>query len=99
MIKKEDVRHIAKLARLGISQKEEEKFQKDLASILDYFNSLKKVDVSTVKPTFQATEFFLKKGKSMREDKIDSQLIQPPNKLIEAAPGKKDDYIKVKAVL
>lgn len=53
MITKEEVRHIAQLARIGISEKEEEKFQKDLSSVLDYFEKLKKVDVSGIEPTSQ----------------------------------------------
>ncbi|MDP2664107.1 MAG: Asp-tRNA(Asn)/Glu-tRNA(Gln) amidotransferase subunit GatC, partial [bacterium] len=48
MISKEEVKHIAKLARLGLSDKEIGKFQKDLSSILDYVEKLKKVDVSGV---------------------------------------------------
>ena len=42
MISKEEVEHIAKLARLELSDKETEKMQKDLSAILDYFNLLKK---------------------------------------------------------
>ena len=55
MINKKEVNHIAKLARLGISEKEEKKFQKDLSSILDYFNCLQEVDVSGKEPTFHQT--------------------------------------------
>lgn len=53
MITKEEVRHIAQLARIGINKKEEEKFQKDLSSVLDYFEKLKTVDVSGIEPTSQ----------------------------------------------
>ena len=42
MISKEEVRHIAELARLELSEKEIEKMQKDLSAILDYFDLLKK---------------------------------------------------------
>ena len=100
MIKKEEVQHIAKLARLGITKKEEEKFQKDLSSILDYFNSIKEVDVSKIEPTFHPTEYFFKtKLKIMREDMAESQPVETTNKLIEAAPEKKKRHIKVKAIL
>ena len=100
MIKKEEVQHIAKLARLGITKKEEEKFQKDLSSILDYFNSIKEVDVSKTEPTFHPTEYFFKrKLEIMREDLVESQPVETTNKLIEAAPEKKKRHIKVKAIL
>ena len=42
MISKEEVEHIAKLARLELTGKEVEKMQKDLSDILDYFDLLKK---------------------------------------------------------
>ena len=51
MIKKEEVKHIAKLARLGLTEKEINEFRKELSSILDYIEKLKKVDVVGVKPT------------------------------------------------
>jgi len=100
MISKKEVQHIAKLARLGITKKEEEKFQKDLFSVLDYFNSLKELDVSGVEPTFHPAEhFFKKKFKIMREDKAEAQPAGVVNKLIESAPEKKKGRIKVKAIL
>lgn len=50
MISKEQVQHIAKLARIKLSEKEAEKFQKDLSEILDYFEVLKSADTSRVEP-------------------------------------------------
>lgn len=94
----EDVNHIAKLARLGISKKEEEKFQKNLSSILDYFNSLKEVDVKSVQPTFHSTASFIKKEEIMRKDEAKPQSEETVKKLVESAPQRKGDYIKVKAV-
>ena len=98
MIDKKDVQTIAKLARLGISKKEEEEFQKDLSSILDYIETLKQVDVSGVEPTFHASENYLDQKNIMREDQAESESEQVVDKLIEAAPDKKERHIKVKAV-
>lgn len=99
MISQEDTKHIAKLARLGLKEIEIKKFQKDLSSILDYFNSLKKVDVSNVEPTFHPAEHYLKERLDvMRQDKVESQPEQVVDKLIAAAPDKKKRHIKVKAV-
>lgn len=99
MISQEDTKHIAKLARLGLKEIEIKKFQKDLSSILDYFNSLKKVDVSNVEPTFHPAEHYLKERLDvMRQDKAESQPEQVVDKLIAAAPDKKKRHIKVKAV-
>lgn len=99
MISKKEVQHIAKLARLGLTETEIKKFQKELSSILDYFRSLEKLDVSKVEPTFHPAERLLRKKLDiMREDKIESQSIELVGKLIEAAPEKKKGHIKVKAV-
>ena len=51
MISKKEVQHIAELARLGITESEIIKFQKDLSSVLGYADKLKKIDVSNVEPT------------------------------------------------
>ena len=99
MISQEDTKHIAKLARLGLKETEIKKFQKDLSSILDYFNSLKKVDVSNVEPTFHPVEHYSKERlEIMRQDRAESQPEQVVDKLIAAAPDKKKRHIKVKAV-
>lgn len=95
MISKEEVEHIAKLARLGLTKEEIKKFQKDISAILDYFEMLKEVDVSKVEPTFHSHEQELG---IMREDKIKPQTAETVNKLVEAAPSKEKRHIKVKKV-
>lgn len=100
MIKKEEVQHIAKLARIKLTEQELKKFQKELSSILDYFESLKKADLSSLEPTFHPAEhFFKKKLGTMRKDKSKSQEIKVVDKLVKSAPESKKGYIKVKAVL
>jgi len=100
MISRQDVQYIAKLARLGLTENEIKKFQKDLSSILDYFKSLKEIDVSKIEPTFHPAEhFFEKKLEIMREDKAEHQSPEIANKLVEAVPEKKGRHVKVKAVL
>ncbi len=100
MITKKEVQRIAKLARLGITKKEEEMFQKELSSILDYFIFLKKADTSLVEPTFRPSEYFLKEefGKT-REDRQETQPAEKINKLRDAFPEKEKDYLKVKSIL
>lgn len=49
------VRHIAKLARLTLSDKEVEKFSRELTQILDYIEKLKEVDTKGVEPMSQIT--------------------------------------------
>jgi len=49
------VRHIAKLARLRISDTEVEKFGHELSAILDYVAKLERVDTTGIEPTAQVT--------------------------------------------
>ena len=91
MISKKEVQHIAKLARLGITGKEEEKFRKELSSILDYIEKLKKVDVSKTKPT--SHPLFI--TNITRRDEVDNK----KEELLGAAPGTERGYIKVRSIL
>jgi aspartyl-tRNA(Asn)/glutamyl-tRNA(Gln) amidotransferase subunit C len=50
-----DVPHIATLANLPLTQEEKEKFEPQLASILDYIEKLKEIDTSTTSETSQVT--------------------------------------------
>ena len=52
---KQEVEHIANLARLELTEKEKEKFSTQLSSILDFVKKLQKVDLSKVEPTAQVT--------------------------------------------
>lgn len=97
MISKQDVQKIAKLARIELNEEEIKKFQKEFSAILDYFGMLKEIDVSKVEPTFQPTEQFLGL-EVMRKDEADAEKPERVNKLVEAAPGRKGRYIKVKTV-
>jgi aspartyl-tRNA(Asn)/glutamyl-tRNA(Gln) amidotransferase subunit C len=94
MISKEEVQHIAKLARLGLSDKEIEKNREELAKILDYIEKLKEVDVSRVEPTSHS----IKIENVMRKDESSSSKF-PSSKLIDTVPDKKDSFVKVKSIL
>lgn len=52
---KDQVRHIAKLARLQLTDAEVEKFAPQLTSILGYVDMLQEVDTSKVEATAQVT--------------------------------------------
>jgi len=97
MISKEEVKHIAKLARLELGPKEVEKFRKELSEILDYVKKLNEVNVKKVKATIHPLGI----ENIFREDKAVPQSVEMmmSNDLIEAAPEKKERYIRVKAVL
>ncbi|OGH31580.1 MAG: hypothetical protein A3J69_00890 [Candidatus Levybacteria bacterium RIFCSPHIGHO2_02_FULL_42_12] len=50
-----DIAHVAKLANLPLSPKEEKKFEKQLSDVLGYIQKLNEVDTENVEPTFQVT--------------------------------------------
>jgi len=93
MISKEEVIKIAKLARLELSDAEVIKMQKDLSPILDYFNLLKKAP----KPEIIKAAFA--EASVCRRDEAIAQSREVVEKIIQSAPEKKDDYIKVKSIL
>lgn len=50
-ISKEEVKHVAHLARLAITEEEAEKFAVQLAAITDFAEQLKELDTTNVVPT------------------------------------------------
>ncbi len=95
MLTEKEVQHIAKLARLGLTPQEVEKYRKELSSILDYFEKLEEVDISEVKSETQPVEI----GEAARED-IESPKpkIEISRKLLELAPETKEGCLKVKSI-
>lgn len=93
MISEQDVKHIAKLARLGLTEKEIKKFRKDLSSILDYMEKLKEVDVSEIEPTSHS----IKMENVMRSDNGLKSKVQG-SRLLDLAPETKDGYLKTKSI-
>ncbi len=94
MISKEEVKHIAKLARLGLTEPEIEKFQRELSSILDYIEKLKEVDIKNVEPTSHT----LKIENVFREDVAKKLDIEKVKKLIKAFPERENTFLKVKSI-
>ena len=92
MISKQEVEHIAKLARLELTGVEVEKMQKDLSAILDYFELLNKAP--EVKQVDLQTP-----GICTRKDEVKMRDNSLAEKIITSAPDKKDGYIKVKTIL
>lgn len=91
---KQEVEHIAALARLELTEKEKEKFADQLSSILGYFKELQKVDLNNVEPTAQVTGL----QNVARSDEVKKCGEETMKKLIDAAPERIDNLVKVKAV-
>ena len=54
-VTKNEIKHIAKLADLNLSEKQVEKFQKQLSAIVEYISHLDEVNTLKIKPTSQTT--------------------------------------------
>jgi aspartyl-tRNA(Asn)/glutamyl-tRNA(Gln) amidotransferase subunit C len=92
-LSREEVKHIAILARLGISEDEIEKFSLQLSNILDNFEVLKQVDTSNLLPTAQSVNL----QNIFRAD--ESEPSYPAEEILANAPQQDNNYFKVKAVL
>lgn len=92
MLSKEEVEHIAKLARLGLVEDEIAKFQKELSEILDYFEKLKEADISEVQPESHAVRL----ENIERKDEVKSKT--SGKKLLDLSPEDQDGFLKVKSV-
>jgi aspartyl-tRNA(Asn)/glutamyl-tRNA(Gln) amidotransferase subunit C len=71
LLSKKSLKHLAKLARVEIHAREEEKLLKDLQSILNYFEELKGLDTSGVKgatPKSAAKNAFREDGERQSTD-------------------------------
>lgn len=91
-ISKEDIKHVAELARLEISEKEIPKFTQELGAILDYVSELGQAPTKDVEPISQISNL----ENITRDDKITKSL--PREDLLENAPDQKDGFIKVKKI-
>ncbi len=89
----EEVRHIALLARLGISDAEVEKFRNQLSNILENMEILKQVDTTGLEPTSQSVAL----QNVFRPDEPKPSL--PVAEVLANAPDQEDNSFKVNAVL
>ncbi|OGZ33758.1 MAG: hypothetical protein A2Y98_03245 [Candidatus Portnoybacteria bacterium RBG_19FT_COMBO_36_7] len=92
-----DVKHIAKLARLGLGKDEEKKFEKELEAILDFVEKLNEAKTEGAEPTAQITGAI----NVSREDKTEPLWENPEIKkdILANAPAKEGKFFRVKRVL
>src|SRR5262249_35692739 len=89
----EEVRHVAALARLGLSDEEVIRLGDQLSSILEHIAVLERVDTSAVHPTAQVTAL----SSVMRDDCVSASL--PREAVLANAPRQRDGFFEVDAVL
>jgi len=92
-LSREEVQHIALLARLGLSEEEIEKFRIQLSDILENFEILKQIDTTDLPPTAQSIDL----QNVLRPDEPKSSY--PVEEIMDNAPQREGDYFKTRAVL
>jgi len=92
-LSREDVLHIARLARLGLTEEEAEKFGEQLSHLLENFEVLQQVETTDVPPTAQSIDL----QTVVRDDEVAESL--PPDQVLANAPQKEGGFFRIKAVL
>jgi len=89
MITIKDVEHVAKLARLNLTEEEKEKFTRQLGDVLKYVEQMNEVDTTDVEPMAHSIDFV----NVMREDKVVYE--QNKETLMQNAPQEENGFFKV----
>ena len=87
------VRHVARLARLELSAAEEQSLQSDLSAILSYVDKLNQLNTEEVEPTTQVGE----SGTPTRDDQITNQ--PAPEEMLANAPARSRNFFKVPRII
>jgi len=89
MITIKDVEHVAKLARLELSEEEKAKFSKQLGDIIKYVEQMNTIDTTGVEPMSHAIPIV----NVMREDIVVQE--HTKDELMSNAPSKEDGFFRV----
>jgi len=92
-LSREEVKHLALLARLGLSEAETERFREQLSNILENFETLQQVDTTDVEPTAHSIAL----ENVLRDDEPAPSLLA--GEVLANAPSQEEDHFKVRAVL
>lgn len=92
-ISMQDVEHVAKLARLDLTEEEKQTFTGQLNAILKYAEQLNSIDTDRVEPTSHVVPM----SNVMREDEVRPSL--PLDKVFLNAPDEEEGQFKVPAIL
>lgn len=92
-LSREEVQHIALLARLGLTEAELEKFREQLSNILENFEILQQVDTTGVPPTSHPIAL----ENVVRDDEVAPSFT--PSEILANAPQEEHGCFRVRAVL
>ncbi|MDO8671752.1 MAG: Asp-tRNA(Asn)/Glu-tRNA(Gln) amidotransferase subunit GatC [Dehalococcoidia bacterium] len=90
---REEVLHVAQLARLGLAEADVERLQSQLSDTIAYFQILDSLDTSAIPPTAQVID---------QQSVMRSDVVRPsfsPEEVLANAPRTEDGFFRIKAVL
>lgn len=93
-ISDDDVKHLATLSNIRLSEDEAASLRQDLTNILDYIEQLGELDTDNVEPTYQVTGL----KNVWRDDIVDDTNVLRED-LLNLAPDQRNNQIKVPKVL
>ncbi|HET6466635.1 MAG TPA: Asp-tRNA(Asn)/Glu-tRNA(Gln) amidotransferase subunit GatC [Nitrospiria bacterium] len=92
-LSKEEVDHVAKLARLSVNDAEKEAFSRQLSEILTYIQTLNRLDTSKIQPTSHVLDL----SNVLRDDAIRESLSVA--EALANAPDRVDDFFRVPKII
>ena len=92
-ISKDEVKYIANLARLALTEAEVDHFQNQLEVILEYIGKLKKLDISGVEAMAHALDL----KNVYRPDVVKPSM--DPQKILKGSPAHEGGFFKVPKVI
>jgi len=95
MISADDVRKLARLSRLALTDEEVEKLRGEMDSIVAYIDTIQKVTL----PQTPAGSVYLDIENVMRDDANPHEPDAFTEALLSQAPRREGDYLKVKKIL
>jgi aspartyl-tRNA(Asn)/glutamyl-tRNA(Gln) amidotransferase subunit C len=93
-LSREQVQHIARLARVGLSEQDIDRFSEQLSEIVDYFERLSQVDTEGVPPTAHT----LPLHNVMRESDEPGPCLET-EEVLANAPVREGGHFRVKVIL
>ncbi len=91
----DQVKHVAKLAKLSLTDDEVKKYKDQLSNILSHIEELSQVDVAGIEPTSQTTEL----TNVFRDDEILEERILTSEQVFLNAKNQENNQFKVDAVI
>lgn len=96
-MKKDDVKHLATLARLKLTDEELERFAKEFGDILGYIDKLKEVNIDLDDVSGRIESAGVRNV--MRSDDDVQETGMYTDDILKEAPDTEDGYVKVKKIL